>query len=111
MPTSAYGVDEIVERHRHRYEFNKFYRDILEQRGLIAAGMSPDGSLVEISELRDHPFMLGSQFHPELRSRPNRPHPLFRDFVAAAAGVLPERPFRTAELTSGLAPMAGATAG
>jgi CTP synthase len=81
---AAYGEDEVVERHRHRYEFNNAYRHILEQEGLIASGVSPDGSLVEISELRDHPFMLGSQFHPELRSRPNRPHPLFRDFVAAA---------------------------
>ncbi len=81
---AAYGEDEIVERHRHRYEFNNAYRHILEQEGLIASGVSPDGSLVEISELRDHPFMLGSQFHPELRSRPNRPHPLFRDFVGAA---------------------------
>ncbi|HLZ68645.1 MAG TPA: CTP synthase [Dehalococcoidia bacterium] len=81
---AAYGEDVVVERHRHRYEFNNAYRHILEQEGLIASGVSPDGSLVEISELRDHPFMLGSQFHPELRSRPNRPHPLFRDFVGAA---------------------------
>ncbi|MHB8574809.1 MAG: CTP synthase [Dehalococcoidia bacterium] len=81
---AAYGADEVTERHRHRYEFNNAYKRILEQQGLIASGLSPDGTLVEISELRDHPFMLGSQFHPELRSRPNRPHPLFRDFVGAA---------------------------
>ncbi|MEX1254321.1 MAG: CTP synthase [Dehalococcoidia bacterium] len=80
----AYGVDEIEERHRHRYEFNNAYLDVLGKAGLVASGMSPDGTLVEISELRDHPFMLGSQFHPEFRSRPLRPHPLFRDFIGAA---------------------------
>jgi CTP synthase len=87
---AAYGVDEVVERHRHRYEFNNAYRAILGKRGLVACGVSPDGTLVEISELRDHPFMLGSQFHPELRSRPNRPHPLFREFVGAAVQQLGE---------------------
>ena len=80
----AYGTDEVVERHRHRFEFNNAYRAILEKEGLIASGVSPDGRLVEISELRDHPWMVGSQFHPEFRSRPNRPHPLFRDFIGAA---------------------------
>jgi len=74
----------VVERHRHRFEFNNAYRAILEKEGLIASGISPDGRLVEISELRDHPWMVGSQFHPEFRSRPNRPHPLFRDFIGAA---------------------------
>jgi CTP synthase len=80
----AYGADEVEERHRHRYEFNNAYKARLEEAGLIASGLSPDGTLVEICELRGHPFMVGSQFHPEFRSRPLRPHPLFRDFVRAA---------------------------
>jgi CTP synthase len=80
----AYGRDEVVERHRHRYEFNNQFRPELEAAGLIASGTLPDGSLVEICELRDHPWMVGSQFHPEFRSRPNRPHPLFDGFVGAA---------------------------
>jgi CTP synthase len=81
---AAYGVEEVIERHRHRWEFNNAYRDQLAAAGLIASGTSPDGSLVEICELVDHPFMMGSQFHPEFRSRPDRPQPLFRDFVGAA---------------------------
>ncbi len=81
---AAYGVDEVVERHRHRYEFNNAYRGQLAAAGLIASGTSPDGELVEIAEIVDHPFMLGSQFHPEFRSRPDRPQPLFREFVGAA---------------------------
>jgi CTP synthase len=80
---TAYGVDEVWERHRHRYEFNNAYREQLEDFGLIASGASPDGSLVEICEIRDHPFMVGTQFHPEFRSRPDRPHPLFRALVHA----------------------------
>jgi len=80
----AYGVDEVEERHRHRYEFNNVYRARLEEAGVVASGLSPDGTLVEICELRDHPFMIGSQFHPEFRSRPLRPHPLFRDLIGAA---------------------------
>jgi CTP synthase len=72
------------ERHRHRWEFNNAYRAPLTAKGLVLSGLSPDGRLVEIAELRDHPFMLGTQFHPEFLSRPNRPHPLFRAFVAAA---------------------------
>ncbi|HEY8173230.1 MAG TPA: CTP synthase, partial [Dehalococcoidia bacterium] len=81
---AAYGVDEVVERHRHRYEFNNKYHDELAAAGLIASGTSPDGSLVEICEIVDHPFMVGSQFHPEFRSRPDRPQPLFREFIGAA---------------------------
>jgi CTP synthase len=69
---------------RHRFEFNNAYREMLGEAGLRYSGQSPDGNLVEIAELRDHPFMLGSQFHPEFKSRPERPHPLFRDFVKAA---------------------------
>lgn len=74
----------IQERHRHRFEFNNHYRALLEENGVIFSGLSPDGRLVEITELRDHPFMLGSQFHPEFKSRPNRPHPLFLAFLRAA---------------------------
>jgi CTP synthase len=81
---AAYGADTISERHRHRWEFNNAYREILGQAGLVLSGLSPNGRLVEIAELRDHPFMLGSQFHPEFKSRPNRPHPLFAAFMAAA---------------------------
>jgi len=85
---NAYGVDQVMERHRHRYEFNMAFREPLAQAGLIASGLSPDGTLVEISEIEGHPFMVGSQFHPEFRSRPDRPHPLFRDFMKAAKGRL-----------------------
>ncbi len=80
----AYGVDEVQERHRHRFEFNNAYRETLEQAGMVFSGLSPDGRLVEIAELRDHPFMLGTQFHPEFLSRPNKPHPLFVAFLKAA---------------------------
>ena len=79
----AYGRAEVTERHRHRYELNNEFRPQLEEAGMIASGTLPDGSLVEICELRDHPWMVGSQFHPEFRSRPNRPHPLFAGFVGA----------------------------
>ena len=80
----AYGTTEIYERHRHRYEFNNLYREAFERAGMITGGINPDRDLVEIIELRDHPWYVGVQFHPELRSRPNHPHPLFREFVRAA---------------------------
>jgi CTP synthase len=80
----AYGETLAFERHRHRFEFNNMYRKDLEEAGVVFSGQSPNGRLVEIAELRDHPFMLGSQFHPEFRSRPNRPHPLFSAFIRAA---------------------------
>jgi CTP synthase len=80
----AYGTDDVRERHRHRYEFNNRYRDVLAEFGLIASGLSPDGSLVEVCEIRGHPFMVGTQFHPEFRSRPDRPHPLFRELIRTA---------------------------
>ena len=80
----AYGEELISERHRHRFEFNNAFREMLSKAGMTYSGMSPDGNLVEIAELRDHPFMLGSQFHPEFKSRPDRPHPLFREFMRAA---------------------------
>ena len=83
LAAKAYWKSEIEERHRHRYEFNNAYRAVLEEVGLIASGLSPDGLLVEISEAENHPFMLGTQFHPEFLSRPERPHPLFRDFLGA----------------------------
>lgn len=82
---AAYGnVSEIQERHRHRFEFNNAYREKLTKAGLILSGLSPDGKLVEIIELPNHPWFVGTQFHPEFKSRPNRPHPLFRDFMGAA---------------------------
>ncbi len=80
----AYGKTDIVERHRHRYEFNNKYRQSLQDNGLVISGTSPDNKLVEIVEISDHPFYVGSQFHPEFLSRPDRPHPLFRDFIGAA---------------------------
>ena len=80
----CYGTDKISERHRHRYEFNNDYRDVLKEAGLVISGLSPDGTLVETVELADHPFYLGVQYHPEFKSRPNRPHPVFREFVSAA---------------------------
>ncbi len=81
---AAYGVSDVQERHRHRFEINNAYRDLLSEAGLVFSGLSPDGRLVEIAELTDHPFMLGSQFHPEFKSRPTRPHPLFKAFIGAA---------------------------
>ena len=80
----AYGDKEIAERHRHRYEFNKKYYDALEKKGLTFSGLSPDEALVEIVEVADHPWFLGCQFHPEFKSNPMRPHPLFREFIRAA---------------------------
>ena len=80
----CYGAQHISERHRHRYEFNNEYREALTAAGLVLSGLSPDGRLVEVVERHDHPFYIGVQYHPEFKSRPNRPHPLFRGFVAAA---------------------------
>src|SRR5690606_15388244 len=80
---TAYGTDLINERHRHRYEFNNAYRDTLSQAGLSLSGISPNGELVEIVEIPGHPFFIGVQFHPEFKSRPNKPHPLFSSFVGA----------------------------
>ncbi len=79
-----YGETLVYERHRHRYEFNNAYRDVLAQKGLRFSGLSPDDSLVEAVELPQHPWYIGTQYHPEFKSRPNRAHPLFRDFVAAS---------------------------
>jgi CTP synthase len=82
---TAYGEPVVYERHRHRFEFNNVYREPMWEAGMIFSGTSPNDRLIEIIELRDHPWFVASQFHPEFRSRPNRPHPLFRDFVRAAA--------------------------
>ena len=79
-----YGTDQIAERHRHRYEVNNDYRKILTDHGLTLSGLSPDGRIVEMIEIKDHPFFIATQAHPELKSRPNRPHPLFRGFVKAS---------------------------
>ncbi|HEX2912792.1 MAG TPA: CTP synthase [Chloroflexia bacterium] len=100
---AAYGNTEMVqERHRHRFEFNNAFRDRLTRAGLILSGLSPDGRLVEIIELPDHPFFVGTQFHPEFKSRPNRPHPLFRDFIAAAKTVVHDGDQQTLPLPDGL---------
>ena len=80
----AYGQSEIRERHRHRYEFNNTYREQLEKAGLVVSGTLPDGSLVEMVEVKNHPWFVASQFHPEFKSRPYAPHPLFSGFVDAA---------------------------
>ncbi len=80
----AYGISDISERHRHRYEFNNAFIDRLEEKGLVISGTSPDAELVEIIEIKDHPWYLGCQFHPEFKSRPMDPHPLFREFIRAS---------------------------
>ena len=83
----AYGSNLVHERHRHRYEFNNEYREIFKEKGLVISGTLPDDSLVEMIEVKDHPWFVATQAHPELKSRPNNPHPLFRDFVKAALNV------------------------
>jgi len=88
----VYGTLEASERHRHRYEVSNAYRDVLAEYGMRCSGLSPDGSLVEMIELPDHPWFIGCQFHPELKSRPMRPHPLFAGFVGAALGRHRARP-------------------
>ena len=80
----AYGQKKVAERHRHRYEFNDEYREQLESNGLQIVGVNPGSGLVEIVELKDHPFFVGVQFHPEFKSEPLNPHPLFKAFAAAA---------------------------
>ena len=82
----CYGTDHISERHRHRYEFNNDYREVLEAAGLVLSGFSPDERLVETVELSERPFFVGMQYHPEFKSRPNKPHPLFKGFIGAAKG-------------------------
>src|SRR5262249_7932175 len=84
LARQAYGIPQVSERHRHRYEFNNAYRSVFDENGFIATGLSPDASLVEIVELVDHPWFLAVQFHPEFQSKPTKAHPLFRDFIVAA---------------------------
>ena len=98
---AIYDEAVIYERHRHRYEVNNHLRKRLEHAGLVCSGTSPDERLVEIVELPDHPFFVASQFHPEFNSRPNRPEPLFRDFVGAAAQQAGQRPAGEVEVESG----------
>ena len=88
--SKAYGQDVVQERHRHRWEFNNTFREEFEGVGLWPSGLSPDGKLIEIMEFADHPFMVGTQFHPEFLSRPNRPHPLFREFIGVAKSIVRE---------------------
>ena len=95
---AVYGEPVVYERHRHRYEVNPAYHEALSGKGMVFSGMSPDGRLVEIIELEGHPFFMAGQFHPELRSRPTRPHPLFREFVGAAKALAQEAPHRTVVL-------------
>jgi CTP synthase len=91
----AYGQTEISERHRHRYEFNREYEELLVANGLEITGSTPDETYVEIVEIRDHPWFLGCQFHPEFKSRPLAPHPLFKAFIAAACSFKKSRPEQT----------------
>ena len=90
LACNAYGKELIEERHRHRYEFNNKFRQPLQEKGLVLSGLSPDGRLVEICEVKNHPWMIGCQFHPEFGSRPNRTHPLFSNFIDAAKDILRE---------------------
>jgi len=94
---AAYGAEEISERHRHRYEFNREFEKTLTENGLVLAGQTPDGIYVEICEIRDHPWYLGCQFHPEFKSKPMEPHPLFRAFIGAALKHRKQRPHASAE--------------
>ena len=84
LAEKLYGTREISERHRHRYEVNNDYRDVLEEHGMSLCGLSPDSRIVEMIEIPSHPWFIATQAHPELKSRPNRPHPLFKGFVEAA---------------------------
>jgi CTP synthase len=86
LAEKIYGDTEVTERHRHRYEFNMKYRDRMDAKGFVISGTSPDGSLAELIELRDHPYFLGCQYHPEFQSKPNKPHPLFKGFIQASLG-------------------------
>jgi CTP synthase len=86
-----YGAFIVNERHRHRYEFNNAYRAAFEEAGFMFTGTSADGKLVELVELKDHPFFIASQFHPEFQSKPNAPHPLFKGFIAAVLAHSRER--------------------
>ena len=84
LASDLYGSKEISERHRHRYEFNNAYKKEMEQKGMIFSGTSPDGNLVEIVEIKEHPYFIAAQFHPEFKSRPDRPQPLFVGLIKNA---------------------------
>jgi CTP synthase len=92
LAAHLYGAFVIHERHRHRYEFNNAYLRQFEEAGFVFSGTSPDGNLVEVIELKDHPFFIASQFHPEFQSKPNKPHPLFKGFIAACHNHIHHRP-------------------
>ena len=83
LAEKIYGSTEVMERHRHRYEFNMKYSDRMNEKGFVISGTSPDGTLAELIELRDHPYFVGCQYHPEFQSKPNKPHPLFKGFIQA----------------------------
>ena len=85
LASKLYKEEKILERHRHRYEFNNAYKEKMEENGLIISGINDVNNLVEIIELKDHPFFIASQFHPEFKSRPTKPHPLFDGFIKASA--------------------------
>ncbi|MDQ3316102.1 MAG: CTP synthase [Actinomycetota bacterium] len=109
LASRVYGSDLVHERHRHRYEVNNAYREALEEAGMVFSGTSPDGRLVEIAELKDHPFYIGSQFHPEFKSRPLRPHPLFFGFLEACGAA--QKPVAAEEAGTQAGPQAEAPAG
>ena len=109
LASRVYGSDLVNERHRHRYEVNNAYREALEEAGMVFSGTSPDGRLVEIAELKDHPFYIGSQFHPEFKSRPLRPHPLFFGFLEACGAA--QKPVAAEEAGTQAGPQAEAPAG
>jgi CTP synthase len=99
---AIYGVDDISERHRHRWEVNNTYREVLQEKGLTISGTSPDGGLVEMIEITEHPWFVAGQFHPELKSRPTRPHPLFASFVQAATSYAEGRSTRAVPEPAGV---------
>ncbi|MBA3792624.1 MAG: CTP synthase [Rubrobacter sp.] len=109
LASRVYGSDLVNERHRHRYEVNNAYREALEEAGMVFSGTSPDGRLVEIAELKDHPFYIGSQFHPEFKSRPLRPHPLFFGFLEACGAA--QKPVAAEKAGAQAGPQAEAPAG
>jgi CTP synthase len=94
LAAKIYGATDVMERHRHRYEFNMKYRDQMAEKGFVISGTSPDETLAELIELRDHPYFIGCQYHPEFQSKPNKPHPLFRGFIQAALAYQPKRETR-----------------
>ena len=96
LAEKIYGDGEVLERHRHRYEFNMKYRDRMNEKGFVISGTSPDGALAELIELRDHPYFIGCQYHPEFQSKPNKPHPLFKSFIQACLVRQPDPETRAA---------------